>query len=354
MQILQGSDARVHAAHHARSAVIGPTGLSACLRPQCRGCGWCAASASSTTSIAGLALPGTQTAVCSSHAENDVAYQDCQPFCDANEWSDHCSLCKCKACQFCSCSSTFEDDSNERMCEPWCTADYFHDHCSRCKCKACEFCSLGPPCVASGPDDSDYETCESFCAVEFAGSHCSMCKCKACGFCDAAAPNSALAGPTCTSGVEGDVGHEMCQSFCDPATRQEHCSLCKCRGCDFCACSSSHADDATVEMCQPWCSSEEYDTHCDWCACKGCQFCRMGGKKCQSYFLTGDTDHEDCEAFCSEDAKEAHCSYCKAMRSPSATHSPPRPPGAQLKHVHTHTARTPSIAMQRAPSCGTP
>ena len=102
----------------------------------------------------------------------------------------------------------------------------------------------------------------------------------------------ALAGATCTSGVEGDVGREMCQDFCDPASREEHCSLCKCRGCDFCACSSQHEGDTNVETCQPWCDADEYDAHCDWCSCKGCNFCRRGGKSCSSFYRTDDTDHE--------------------------------------------------------------
>ena len=198
------------------------------------------------------------------------------------------------------------------MCESWCTADYFADHCSRCKCKSCDFCQRGPPCTPSITDDLDYETCQSFCAPEYADSHCSLCKCKGCGFCaHPGADGSALTIATCNSGVKDDVSSEMCQDFCDPAQHEGHCGMCKCRGCDFCECTSSHENDAKAEICQSWCDEDEFAYHCDWCACKGCNFCRIGGKPCQSFFITGDTNHEACEDFCSPDTSDVHCAYCK-------------------------------------------
>ena len=137
-------------------------------------------------------------------------------------------------------------------------------------------------------------------------------QCKSCDFCAAVGtPGSALVAATCQSGVQDDVHSEMCQDFCDPRHRDDHCSLCKCRSCDFCTCTSSHVNDSKVEVCEPWCDDNNFATHCDYCSCKGCRFCRIGGKPCQSFFLAGDTDHEICETFCSADAADVHCTYCK-------------------------------------------
>ena len=72
-----------------------------------------------------------------------------------------------------------------------------------------------------------------------------------------------------------------------------------------------HTGDSVVEECQPWCNGDYLEDHCGWCACKGCRFCRVGGKDCQSFFLTGDTDHEACEPFCREKDKDTHCGMCK-------------------------------------------
>ena len=279
---------------------------------KCRGCNWCDAasslSGSSASSSTAVAPAGVSGAVCSSDAEDDVSYADCQPFCTESEWRSHCGICKCKGCHFCSCSSTYDDDSTERQCQAWCSDEYYDDHCGRCKCQGCDFCAHGRPCTPAQSDDSSYEQCESFCAIEFSSTHCGLCKCKDCDFCKAPAESPVA---TCSSGVIGDVDREICEDFCDPANRADHCSMCKCRGCDFCACASTHENDAKVEMCAPWCNDNDYDTHCDWCSCKGCQFCRQGGKSCQSFFVTGDIDHESCEDFCSEDAANVHCSYCK-------------------------------------------
>lgn len=293
---------------------------------KCRGCGWCASfdeqeqlgslgtgntpsmlygvsSSTSSSSAAG--------SICSSEAVDDVAYADCQPFCEPSQASTHCALCKCKSCHFCGCNSDFADDSNEKQCQSWCTADYYQDHCARCKCQGCAFCAQGPPCESSLADDISFEACHSFCSVDFAESHCGFCKCKGCGFCKAPQLTAAT---TCNSGIEGDVSREMCQAFCDPANRDDHCSLCKCRGCDFCTCTSGHANDTNVEMCQPWCSADQYDTHSTWCACKGCNWAKKGGKSCTSFFVTGDSDHEDCEPFCAEESASVHCGYCKCKR----------------------------------------
>ena len=37
----------------------------------------------------------------------------------------------------CSCSSDYADDASKPECQDWCSAEFFEDHCSRCKCKGC-------------------------------------------------------------------------------------------------------------------------------------------------------------------------------------------------------------------------
>ena len=256
---------------------------------------------------------------CQSDQPDDTSYADCQTFCSAASKDSHCKLCKCRACGFCdnTCSSSFEDDGGVEACESWCSADFFGDHCQRCKCKGCGFCKAGPPCSSNVPEDSSYKMCEPFCDSQFASSHCSMCKCQQCDFCTAASVpgvGTPAVASTCTSGIEGDVDHETCEAFCDPASKDTHCNLCKCRGCNFCSCSSEHEADSSVEECQKWCRDDQIGPHCSWCACKGCRFCEVGGKACESFYLTGDTDYEACDGFCSAQSADTHCGMCKCKQ----------------------------------------
>ncbi|KAL3910720.1 MAG: hypothetical protein SGPRY_008955, partial [Prymnesium sp.] len=288
----------------------------------CKGCDWCHKSAG-------------QAGTCASQVQDDILFPDCQDFCSADSWSEHCKLCKCRACSFCGCEPKDADDSTEQQCEPWCTADYYEDHCSRCKCKGCDFCHAGgPPCSPATPDDINFKACQEFCSADFIGTHCGLCKCAGCDFCSGVVASGVVAG-SCTSGVADDVSVEMCQPFCDPRDQETHCELCKCRGCEFCKCESRHEGDSKLEECQKWCDADLFDDHCSWCSCKGCGFCRAGGKACQSFFAFGDIDHEDCESFCSADSADEHCAYCKCKRCPFCKAAArkalaPRPPPAPL------------------------
>ena len=280
---------------------------------KCKGCVWCASNGGASD-----ALSAGPTQECQSSIADDVSYEDCQDFCSVSAKETHCQSCKCRACGFCddTCTSAFEDDGHEETCEPWCSTDYFGEHCQRCKCKGCAFCKDGPPCSSDVPDDSSFAMCEPFCDAGFASSHCGMCKCRSCDFCAATSVEGTssagqLAMATCNSGVEGDVSVESCEAFCDAGSKDEHCSLCKCRGCDFCSCSSEHPEDSSVEECQKWCNDDQIASHCSWCTCKACRFCRVGGKACQSFYVSGDTDYETCDAFCNPSSADTHCSFCK-------------------------------------------
>ena len=102
-----------------------------------------------------------------------------------------------------------------------------------------------------------------WCAVDKAAEHCRLCQCRGClrltAACaddaalsaqsDALAKISAPSSPpplvkkrappvkataptgACFSTHEGDVGQAMCSGWCDVARAEEHCSWCKCRGC---------------------------------------------------------------------------------------------------------------------------
>jgi len=38
-------------------------------------------------------------------------------------------------------------------------------------------------------------------------------------------------------------------------------------------CSSSHANDVDTHQCQGWCNAQSSADHCTWCKCSGCEFC---------------------------------------------------------------------------------
>ena len=57
----------------------------------------------------------------------------------------------------------------------------------------------------------------------------------------------------CTPHDTSDVSVLDCQGFCAPSYHDAHCALCKCAGCDFCACASSHRGDTPREECSSWC-----------------------------------------------------------------------------------------------------
>ena len=72
------------------------------------------------------------------------------------------------------------------------------------------------------------------------------------------------------------MAYKDCQPFCSAAFRDDHCEVCKCKACGFCACSSDQPGDSTEEMCEPWCSAEFEESHCAACKCRACSFCKQG------------------------------------------------------------------------------
>lgn len=59
---------------------------------------------------------GDDKTSCRSSHDGDSSFRDCASFCSNEYRADHCDLCKCKACGFCSCSSDVADDSAEETC----------------------------------------------------------------------------------------------------------------------------------------------------------------------------------------------------------------------------------------------
>ena len=163
-------------------------------------------------------------------------------FCSVEFRGEHCSLCKCKGCEFCGCTSGHADDGALEACDDWCSVEFHADHCSWCSCKGCDFCRTGPPCDSFLPDDTLYETCDTFCDPAFALQHCEHCKCKGCEWCatDALAllappeqqQQQQVARPEeerCDSGVVGDTDHRACEHFCNRMGGAAHCRMCKCQ-----------------------------------------------------------------------------------------------------------------------------
>lgn len=122
---------------------------SHCAYCKCRGCAFCAAAASPAAGVGG-------TDVCESGQQGDIHYRDCAGFCSEEYKSSHCSLCKCKACGFCTCADD-EGDGQEESCEGWCAAEFADSHCKSCKCKGCEMCAHGGARVCFSGLDGDSE-----------------------------------------------------------------------------------------------------------------------------------------------------------------------------------------------------
>ena len=280
---------------------------------KCLGCGWCPLALPGATPsghqlqvIAKSSTSADQEHSCSSSSIDDVTWRDCSSFCSASSKRDHCPLCKCKACGFCTCTSTVADDADEEQCQDWCSSEYYDSHCALCKvrcgggvrvlwedgvgggvrgrmrlsldlsltcdslvlfsdtcglwpwlqCKGCDFCNHGPSCFSSVEGDSDYATCETFCSAEYADSHCHMCKCRSCTFCLALAPTLDVINgkEMCSPSGVDDVHVLDCQDFCSEEFQSTHCTECKCKGCPFCQCTSEHTGDSHFAECADWCS----------------------------------------------------------------------------------------------------
>ncbi len=289
----------------------------------CKGCGWCEAAASGNTGSSSGAGGGAEDACHSGH-EGDIAFRDCAAFCSSQYKTDHCDLCKCKACGFCACESDVEGDSSEELCESWCALEFRDSHCSQCKCKACQMCRAAP----------------------------------------ALAPSAHAAPEKCAPVDTDDVSVFDCQTFCSPTYKHDHCARCQCQQCEWCACSSSHAGDAKHATCAPWCDIAFHRTHCEWCACQGCSWCREG-VPCDS-FLPDDARVETCEDFCDPYFKDSHCEMCKckgcdfcdaeaaAAAAPSHGGAAPAPtvtPAALSAAARVKTAIVAAAAAPPPPSC---
>jgi len=340
-----------------------------CAWCKCRGCPFCAQNSGAVSAgvtpalIVSAGTTATLAAACKSTVAGDSDAPDCQPFCSADFASDHCELCKCRACGFCGCTSEAADDVSVAQCQGWCSAEYADVHCQQCKCRDCQFCKHGSVCTPAAPGDAEVELCDTFCDAEYASSHCGLCKCKHCGFCKAAASAAASVGDdTTTVGSSPIVGGgaavggvaaggasrachsdapigvwdsdvEKCEPFCSASEADSHCKLCKCRACDLCHCHSPFADDSIDEECEPWCSIAQWTSHCQHCKCKACNFCREGvpcDKKGPD-----DSEIEKCESFCNKMFTSTHCTMCKCKGCafcrgkviyPPMPPSPPRPP----------------------------
>jgi len=276
---------------------------------------------------------------CNSGVEGDVNHEACEAFCSADQKGEHCGLCKCRGCGFCSCSSAHEDDSPVQECQPWCNGDYLEAHCDYCACQGCRFCRVGGKACQSFflVGDFDHEACEPFCNEQSKDAHCGMCKCKQCGFCRAEEraklPGGAASGPQCFSGLPHDADSEKCESFCSAEHKKEHCGQCKCKACNFCGevCDSGIPADAEVAGCSAACHLSEPAAVCPLCKCRGCAFCAADGSvseegiraraqaEAAARAIEGgcvpasahDSDTEQCEAHCAIADKAKQCDTCK-------------------------------------------
>lgn len=98
-------------------------------------------------------------------------------------------------------------------------------------------------CASAHDGDSASEGCYGWCMQAYQSDHCTYCKCKGCDFCKSGSTAAPIAiGPgitsgsstseaSCQSNVEGDTTFKDCQPFCTAAYAHDHCPMCKCRAC---------------------------------------------------------------------------------------------------------------------------
>ena len=170
---------------------------SHCQQCKCKRCGFCKGGGSTSKGSSALALPAGASstepgstpaagglmlgvlhlpigATCTSDAKIgvwDSEVATCEAFCDEEQRSSHCQLCKCRGCELCKCHSQTEGDSSNEICEEWCSPYFWTSHCDMCKCKGCGFCLEGVPCAPADADDAEIERCEPFCSKLFATAH---------------------------------------------------------------------------------------------------------------------------------------------------------------------------------------
>ena len=97
-------------------------------------------------------------------------------------------------------------------CGQWCNEAHLDVHCQSCACQPCAFCvvharekaahlkasgTTTDACIPHDKSDINHAACERFCLPMHAKSHCSLCRCKHCDFCrPAAAPSPAALAPS--------------------------------------------------------------------------------------------------------------------------------------------------------------
>mmetsp|Transcript_26926 Transcript_26926/g.80536 ORF Transcript_26926/g.80536 Transcript_26926/m.80536 type:complete len:264 (-) Transcript_26926:218-1009(-) len=120
-----------------------------------------------------------------------------------------------------------------------------------------------PPakCSTTLSGDTDIVTCKSFCKAANAGRHCSMCKCRGCSFCAHEVERRATAVTAPALAPPSTLTTQLAQKLAKPAPVP---------------CSSTVAGDTDVEACKPFCKPENAKNHCGVCKCKGCAFCSKG------------------------------------------------------------------------------
>ena len=199
---------------------------------------------------------------CDSGIGGDADHPTCERFCNKMGGAAHCRMCKCQACDFCVgvCASGLVGDTDYASCEPACDEIFAEEHCMYCRCKGCKFCAKpvatsaaaqsppGAACSSLVAGDTAYEGCEQSSCGQLAlagrvevsaelSERCATCRCKVCPQCLVSSAPSELAiaaAPPCSSRWVDDVTEALCQDFCHEGTAEIHCTMCKCRGCDWC------------------------------------------------------------------------------------------------------------------------
>ena len=262
-----------------------------CPACSCRGCDFCNPDGSPSGKVHQVAAEGA----CIPSSDKDISVPACQGHCSESKKAAHCETCKCKGCDFCkdfkACSSGFGHDTKWVDCDAT-ACDGSPKSCMMCKCQGCESCrsaAVEAPIVSCSSGiggDTDYEAClPGLCSSAFPASHCQTCRCKACYFCvaelAAPPPPPPVSDKTCTPANKDDSRWETCEDFCTVKYAEQHCGLCKCKECSFCAevpktCSSGYLDDANAQSCEPFCDGDlelPKPFVCSFCSCKNCDFC---------------------------------------------------------------------------------
>ena len=291
----------------------GGSDISRCAHPECKLCPVCSAAKA-----------------CEPTTPRDISHESCEPWCNSQHHTEHCTTCACKSCGWCgsagggalqpsaaapkgdACAPVAHDDGKFQSCKGYCQEKHASTHCKRCDCQSCNFCQAAggalapaaprtpassnnlPPdsgraCTRNDANDLPYEACSKWCKPEHRGSHCSACACKSCAFCGGSeSPGESIGiitsggGGQCTASSHDDGGVESCKGYCSEKHASAHCTRCDCKACGFCSaqrtCSPHDAADSSVEACESFCLAGRAKDHCPLCRCKRCGFCVAGGQ----------------------------------------------------------------------------